>query len=227
MKKIALLALMAITGYSASAQYEQAKLKYSYTDLEPPLDSTTLRLPYPPHHPSYVTNLNKTLESYPDLKAMPLMMLLHNIGALPLAIQTSVRNNGGGVYNHNLYFEGLTTPSNSVMPNELKEIIEKQFESIDKFKAEMENASISRFGSGWTWLLVQPNGTLTIVSTANQDAPFMDVALTDGYPILNVDVWEHAYYLKYRNKRNDYLTNLWNVIDWKQVYSSYLKVMGK
>jgi Fe-Mn family superoxide dismutase len=113
------------------------------------------------------------------------------------------------------------------MPNELKEIIEKQFESIDKFKAEMEKASISRFGSGWTWLLVQPNGTLTIVSTANQDAPFMDVALTDGYPILNVDVWEHAYYLKYRNKRNDYLTNLWNVIDWKQVYSSYLKVMGK
>ena len=137
------------------------------------------------------------------------------------------RNNGGGVYNHNLFFDVLTPASKSVMPDELKQIIEKQYGSLEAFKKEMEKAALSRFGSGWAWLLVQPNGKLTITTTANQDAPFMDVALTEGYPIFNIDVWEHAYYLKYRNKRGDYLANLWKVVDWKQVYSNYLRAIGE
>ena len=226
-KQMVLLASLALVLSTASAQNGQVKLKYGYGDLEPYIDSTTIRIHYSAHHAAYATNLSKTLENYPDLKGMPLMMLLRNISTLPQPIQQAVRNNGGGVYNHNLYFENLTPPSNSVMPDEFKSILEKQYGSIEGFMAEMEKAALSRFGSGWAWLLVHPNGTLAITTTANQDAPFMDVALTEGYPIFNIDVWEHAYYLKYRNKRADYLANLWKVVDWKQVYSNYLKAIGQ
>ncbi|WP_320053180.1 superoxide dismutase [uncultured Acetobacteroides sp.] len=226
-KQLVFLASLALALSTASAQNGQVKLKYGYADLEPYIDSTTVRIHYSAHHAAYAANLSKTLESYPDLTGMPLMMLLRNISTLPQPIQQAVRNNGGGVYNHNLYFESLTAPSNSVMPDELKAILEKQYGSVEAFKAAMEKAALSRFGSGWAWLLVYPNGTLAITTTANQDAPFMDVALTEVYPIFNIDVWEHAYYLKYRNKRADYLANLWKVVDWRQLYSSYLKAIGQ
>lgn len=226
-KALILVVSLALTFVAASAQEGQVKLKYSYADLEPYIDSTTMRIHYSAHHAAYAANLVKALENYPDLKSMPLMMLLRNIGTLPQPIQQAVRNNGGGVYNHNLFFDVLTPASKSVMPDELKKVIEKQYGSLEAFKKEMEKAALSRFGSGWAWLLVQPNGKLTITTTANQDAPFMDVALTEGYPIFNIDVWEHAYYLKYRNKRGDYLANLWKVIDWKQVYSNYLRAIGE
>lgn len=226
-KQLVLWASLVLTIATASAQNGQVKLKYGYGDLEPYIDSTTVRIHYSAHHAAYAANLSKTLENYPDLKGMPLMMLLRNISTLPQPIQQAVRNNGGGVYNHNLYFESLTAPSNSIMPDEFKAILDKQYGSVEAFKAAMEKAALSRFGSGWAWLLVLPDGKLTITSTANQDAPFMDVALTEGYPIFNIDVWEHAYYLKYRNKRADYLTNLWKVVDWSQLYSNYLKAIGQ
>jgi Fe-Mn family superoxide dismutase len=227
MKQFLLLLPIIFGGFFANAQHEQIKLKYSYGDLEPFVDSTTMRIHYSAHHATYVKNLNKALEGHADLKNMPLIMLLKNINSLPQSIQMAVRNNGGGVYNHNLFFDVLTPASNSVMPNELQKILTAQFGSVDLFKAEMEKAASSRFGSGWAWLLVQPNGKLTVVSTANQDAPFMDVSFTEGHPIFNIDVWEHAYYLKYQNKRADYLKRLWNVVDWKQVYQNYLSATGE
>jgi superoxide dismutase, Fe-Mn family len=227
MKHAILITALALVSLSAIAQNGQAPLKYGYADLEPYIDSTTVRIHYSAHHAAYAANLSKALEGYPDLKAMPLPMLLRNIGTLPQPIQQAVRNNGGGVYNHNLYFESLTPPSSSVMPDELQAILEKQYGSVEAFKAEMGKAALARFGSGWAWLLVLPDGKLTITTTANQDAPFMDVAPTEGYPIFNIDVWEHAYYLKYRNKRADYLANLWKVVDWQQVYRSYQKAIGQ
>lgn len=227
MKQLLFLLLFTLGGIAANAQYEQIKLQYSYGDLEPYIDSTTMRIHYSAHHATYVKNLNKALEAYPDLKNMPLMMLLKNINSLPQPIQTTVRNNGGGVYNHNLFFDVLTPASKSVMPTEFANILTKQFGSVDAFKSEMEKAATGRFGSGWAWLLVQPSGKLSIVSTGNQDAPFMDVAYTEGFPIFNIDVWEHAYYLKYQNKRGDYLKNLWKVVDWGQVFQNYLRATGE
>lgn len=222
---LSVLALLLALG--TSAQNGQVKLKYGYADLEPYIDSTTMRIHYSAHHAAYAANLTKALEGYPDLKNMPLQMLIRNISTLPQPIQQAVRNNGGGVYNHNLFFETLTPPSQSVMPAELKQIIEKQYGTVDAFKDEMTKAAMSRFGSGWAWLLVLSDGKLKIVSTANQDAPFMDVAFTEGQPIFNIDVWEHAYYLKYRNKRADYLSNIWKVVDWTAIYQSYIKAMGR
>jgi Fe-Mn family superoxide dismutase len=227
MRKLLLLIAIVALAIIANAQHEQVKLRYSFGDLEPYIDSTTMRIHYSAHHKAYLNNLNKALEGYPDLKSMPLIMLLKNINSLPQSIQATVRNNGGGVYNHNIFFDLLTPPSNSVLPDEFKAILEKQFGSVDSFKAEMEKAAMSRFGSGWAWLLVLPNGKLAITSTANQDAPIMDVSFSEGYPIFNIDVWEHAYYLKYRNKRADYLANIWKVVDWKSIYTNYLRAIGE
>ena len=227
MKKLHLLTFALLAAIAASAQHQQAKLNYRFGDLEPYIDSTTMRIHYSAHHAAYAKNLNKALEGYPDLQAMPLMMLLRNITALPAPIQTAVRNNCGGVYNHNLFFEGLTSPANSQMPEAFRVIIEKQFGSVDKLEQEMTKASQSRFGSGWAWLMAQPDGKLTIVTTPNQDAPFMDVSLSEGSPIFNIDVWEHAYYLKYQNRRPEYLQNIWKVVNWDQVYQNYLKAVGQ
>lgn len=226
MKRNLIIAAFALFGLTAGAQHQQVALKYKYADLEPYIDSTTMRIHYSLHHAAYTKNLNSALEKYADYKQMPLVMLLKNINALPADIQTAVRNNGGGVYNHNLFFEQLTVPSKSVMPDGLKKVFVEQFGSVEAFKEEMGKAAMARFGSGWAWLLVDASGKMKVVSTANQDAPIMDVALTSGYPLMNIDVWEHAYYLKYKNKRAEYLKNIWNVVDWNFVYDSYRKALG-
>lgn len=226
MKKIALLLLMATGIFGASAQYQQVKLSYDYKDLEPYIDSTTMRIHYSLHHAGYTKNLNKALENSADLKSMPLIMLLKNINSLPQSLQVAVRNNGGGLYNHNLYFENLTPASKSKIPAEFEAIIAKQFGSLDAFKSEVEKAAAGRFGSGWAWVLVKADGKMIITTTANQDAPIMDVSYTEGFPILNIDVWEHAYYLKYQNKRPEYLKNFWKVVNWDSVYEKYKLAVG-
>lgn len=185
-------------------------LKYAFNALEPHIDATTMEIHHDRHHKAYVDNLNKAIEGT-DAADMSLEDLMANISKYPAA----VRNNGGGHYNHTLFWEILGadggTPS-----GELSDAINTAFGSLDGLKEKMNTAGTTRFGSGWAWLIVK-DGKLEVTSTPNQDNPLMDVAEVKGTPILGIDVWEHAYYLKYQNKRPDYLGAIWNVINWGEV----------
>ena len=185
-------------------------LKYAFNALEPHIDATTMEIHHDRHHKAYVDNLNKAIEGT-DAADMSLEDLMANISKYPAA----VRNNGGGHYNHTLFWEILGadggTPS-----GELSDAINKAFGSLDGLKEKMNTAGTTRFGSGWAWLIVKDD-KLEVTSTPNQDNPLMDVAEVKGTPILGIDVWEHAYYLKYQNKRPDYLGAIWNVINWGEV----------
>jgi superoxide dismutase, Fe-Mn family len=185
-------------------------LKYAFNALEPHIDATTMEIHHDRHHKAYVDNLNKAIDGT-DAADLSIEDLMANISKYPAA----VRNNGGGHYNHSLFWEILGadggTPS-----GELNDAINTAFGSLDGLKEKMNNAGITRFGSGWAWLIVK-DGKLEVTSTPNQDNPLMDVAEVKGTPILGIDVWEHAYYLKYQNKRPDYLGAIWNVINWNEV----------
>ncbi|CAD2076015.1 superoxide dismutase [Phocicoccus pinnipedialis] len=190
--------------------FELPKLPYAYDALEPSIDKETMEIHYSKHHNTYVTNLNNAVEGT-EFADKSLEELVKNLSSLPEDIQTAVRNNGGGHYNHSLFWE-LLSPEQKEIPAELKEAIEDKFGSVDSFKEKFEAAAASRFGSGWAWLIVGNDG-LEIVSTPNQDNPVMD----GQKPVFGVDVWEHAYYLKYQNKRPEYLKNIWNVVNWDKV----------
>jgi Fe-Mn family superoxide dismutase len=185
-------------------------LKYAFNALEPHIDATTMEIHHDRHHKAYVDNLNKAIEGT-DAANLSIEDLMANISKYPAA----VRNNGGGHYNHTLFWEILGadggTPS-----GELNDAINTAFGSLDGLKEKMNTAGATRFGSGWAWLIVK-DGKLEVTSTPNQDNPLMDVAEVKGTPILGIDVWEHAYYLKYQNKRPDYLGAIWNVINWNEV----------
>lgn len=185
-------------------------LKYAFNALEPHIDATTMEIHHDRHHKAYVDNLNKAIEGT-DAANLPLEELMANISKYPAA----VRNNGGGHYNHSLFWEILG--ANGGAPSgELNDAINAAFGSLDGLKEKMNAAGTTRFGSGWAWLIVK-DGKLEVTSTPNQDNPLMDVAEVKGTPILGIDVWEHAYYLKYQNKRPDYLGAIWNVINWEEV----------
>lgn len=192
--------------------FELPELKYKYTDLEPYIDAQTMEIHYSKHHQGYVNNLNKALENHPELSDKSVEELLQELNSLPEDIQTAVRNNGGGHYNHSLFWN-IMSPNPQTQPSDkLLEMINRDFGSIDKLKEEFNNAAAKRFGSGWAWL-VQDGGKLEVISTPNQDSP-----VSQGKnALMSVDVWEHAYYLKYQNKRGDYVSAWWNVLDWEAV----------
>ena len=198
--------------------HELPPLPYAHDALEPHIDKATMEIHHGRHHKAYVDNLNKAITGNTALEAKSLEALIGDLAAVPDAIRGPVRNNGGGHWNHTFFWNSLAAKSGGAPSGQLADAINAAFGSFADFQAKFENAGITRFGSGWAWL-VSNGGKLEIVSTANQDNPLMGkaVAGVEGKPLLGVDVWEHAYYLKYQNKRADYLKAVWNVVNWNAV----------
>jgi len=187
-------------------------LPYDYNALEPHIDEQTMRIHHDKHHAAYVTNLNAALEKHPELQQKSIEDLLKGINSVPEEIRTAVRNNGGGHANHTMFWEIMGPNGGGAPTGAIGDAITSAFGSFDAFKEQMNKAGTTRFGSGWAWL-VDAGGKLSVESTANQDSPIME----GKKPIIGIDVWEHAYYLKYQNKRPDYLAAWWNVINWDAV----------
>ncbi|MGP4072490.1 superoxide dismutase [Piscibacillus sp. B03] len=198
------------------AKFELPELPYAYDALEPHIDKETMNIHHTKHHNTYVTKLNAALEGHADLQDKSLEELLGNLDSLPSDIQTAVRNNGGGHANHSLFWTVLSPNGGGAPTGELADKINQAFGSFEDFKEKFGAAATGRFGSGWAWLVVK-NGELEITSTPNQDTPIMEGVT----PILGLDVWEHAYYLKYQNKRPDYVAAFWNVVNWDEVAKRY------
>ncbi|KAB0684320.1 superoxide dismutase [Aeromonas caviae] len=193
-------------------------LPYAYDALEPHIDALTMEIHHSRHHQTYVTNLNAALADLPELAALPLEALLARIDSLPAQVQGAVRNHGGGHANHSLFWQVMSPQGGGEPDGELAAAILRDLGGLEAFKQAFTQAALSRFGSGWAWLVVDGRGKLQVVSSANQDSPLME-GLT---PILGLDVWEHAYYLKYQNKRPDYIAAFYNVIDWDEVARRYV-----
>lgn len=198
------------------AKHELPALPYDHNALEPHIDEQTMRIHHGKHHATYVNNLNAALEGQSDLATKGLDDLLTSLDRVPENIRTAVRNNGGGHYNHTLFWQILSPNGGGEPGGALAEAINSTFGSFDKFKEEFAAAAAGRFGSGWAWLIVD-NGKLAITSTPNQDNPVME----GKTPILGLDVWEHAYYLKYQNRRPEYIQAFWNVVNWDEVAKRY------
>lgn len=196
--------------------FELPQLPYAANALEPNIDETTMNIHHDRHHATYVNNLNNALEGHADLQQKSIEDLLRSIDSVPESIRTAVRNNGGGHANHSLFWEVLSPNGGGAPTGALADDINATFGSFDKFKEDFGKAATTRFGSGWAWLAVN-KGKLELFSTANQDSPYMD----GKTPILGLDVWEHAYYLKYQNKRPDYIAAFWNVVNWAEVSKRY------
>jgi Fe-Mn family superoxide dismutase len=191
-------------------------LPYAFDALEPHIDAQTMQIHHGKHHQAYVNNLNAALEKAPELQNKPLDDLLGKLDAVPEGIRMAVRNNGGGHWNHSLFWQIMAPKAGGEAPGALGEAIRSSFGDFAKFREQFAAAGVGRFGSGWAWLAKKGNG-LSVVSTANQDSP-----LSDGLtPILGIDVWEHAYYLNYQNRRADYVNAWWNVVNWKAVADKY------
>jgi len=197
------------------SKFELPALPYDFNALEPYIDARTMEIHHGKHHAGYVNNLNAAVENT-DMEGKSLEELLANISNLPVA----VRNNGGGHFNHSLFWSVMGPNKGGTPSGELAEAIKSAFGSFDSFKEQFAKAAATRFGSGWAWLVVA-DGKLVVSSTPNQDNPLMDVADVKGTPILGIDVWEHAYYLHYQNRRPDYVSAFWNVIDWDAVTKNY------
>ncbi|RMG44909.1 MAG: superoxide dismutase [Acidobacteria bacterium] len=201
--------------------FELPPLPYAYDALEPYIDTQTMTLHHDKHHAAYVNNTNKILADHPDLASKPIDELIAHLNELPESIRTAVRNNGGGHFNHTIFWSIMGPNAGGDPTGPVAEAIGKRFGSFGAFKEQFNKAGLSRFGSGWVWLIRTKNGDLEVVSTANQDSP-----LTDGhYPIMGNDVWEHAYYLKYQNRRADYLEAWWNVVNWEAVNRRFEEAM--
>ena len=212
-----ILFLFVTTSLLCFGQFKIPALQFKYNALEPYIDSTTMRIHHDLHHGAYAANLNKALEKYPDLYKKGILELIQNIDVLPADIQTAVRNNGGGFYNHSFFWTMLAPAGTANMTPKLEKKLIENFGSIDAFKGEFEKAAVNRFGSGWAWLIKDNSGKLRIISTPNQDNSLMKISEVKGIPVLTLDVWEHAYYLKYRNKRMAYVKAFWNVVNWTEV----------
>ncbi len=198
------------------------KLRYAYDALMPYIDAKTMEIHLTKHHQAYIDNLNKALELHPQFSNYSLDDLLKNLKALPESIQTVVQNNAGGHFNHSLFWE-MMTPQSKMVQGFLHVEILKKYGSMQSFQQQFEAAAKSRFGSGWAWLILNSQGDLQIYSTANQDA----VIMKNDVPLLGLDVWEHAYYLQYQNRRPDYICAWWNVVNWEFVEQNYKNVIGK
>jgi Fe-Mn family superoxide dismutase len=204
--------------------HELPKLPYAVDALEPHIDARTMEIHHDKHHAAYVNNLNAALEKHPDLQAKPLDALLRNLAIVPDSIRTAVRNNGGGALNHSLFWQWLS-PKGGAPSLELARKIDASFGSFDAFKDVFGKAAATRFGSGWAWLSVKPDGGLCVCSSPNQDSPLMQgISECSGEVLLGLDVWEHAYYLKYQNRRLDYVGAWWNVVNWDRVNALYAAI---
>lgn len=200
------------------------KLPYSYDALEPFIDEKTMEIHYSKHHQGYVDNLNKVLEQYSEWQRLEVEEILKKLNEIPEQIRLTVRNNGGGHLNHSLFWE-IMGPKGKVKAEpegELRKEIEKTFGGLNDFKELFSKTAVSRFGSGWGWLSLQKDGNLVVHSTPNQDPPLLEGL----FPLVGVDVWEHAYYLKYQNRRAEYIENWWNVVNWEKVEEIYAKSKG-
>jgi Fe-Mn family superoxide dismutase len=197
----------------AAIGYTLPKLPYAFDALEPHIDAQTMQIHHDKHHAAYVDNLNKALADQPALRQKDPITLMREINAVPAAIRQTVINNGGGHVNHTLFWQMMAPNSGGTPTGEVARGIDSAFGGFEKFKTTFSDAAMKRFGSGWAWLVVGPGGRFEVISTANQDSPFM----TGQYPILGLDVWEHAYYLKYQNRRADYVQAWWNVVNWDYV----------
>ncbi|MBI2202035.1 MAG: superoxide dismutase [Armatimonadetes bacterium] len=203
--------------------FKLPELGYAYTALEPTIDAQTMEIHYSKHHQAYVNNLNAALEKHAAFQRKEVEDLLSSLSDLPTEIQAAVRNNGGGHLNHSMFWQWLKPGGSQEPSGKLLDDIKATFGSFDTFKEQFAQAATTRFGSGWAWLAVDRAGKLKIYSTANQDAP-----VTEGNkPLLGLDVWEHAYYLKYQNRRPDYVKAWWNVVNWTTVAQAYEKAKGR
>ena len=196
--------------------HELPPLPYAFNALEPHIDEMTMRIHHDKHHGAYVNNLNMALQKYPALQGRSAEDLLRELSALPEDIRTAVRNNGGGHVNHTMFWE-IMKPGGNPPSGLILEAIDAAFGTIDSFKDQFAKAAMSRFGSGWAWLVQLPDGRLAIESTPNQDNPLME----GKWPVFGLDVWEHAYYLKYQNRRADYVDAWWSVVNWSAVGNRY------
>jgi superoxide dismutase len=223
MKKVLFffLSMGMLCGQIAFAQFSQKPLPYAYTALEPYIDAQTMEIHYSKHHAAYVKNLNAAVVGTDIANAK-----IEDIFAKVSKYSDAVRNNAGGHYNHELFWNILTDKKTSLHP-QLEEAIKSTWTSVDSMKTLLNKAAATRFGSGWAWLFVTTEGKLAIGSSPNQDNPLMDNSPIKGFPILGIDVWEHAYYLKYQNKRADYLSAIWNVVNWEEVSNRYFTVVPK
>ncbi|WP_429070944.1 superoxide dismutase [Aeromonas dhakensis] len=197
-------------------------LAYAYDALEPHIDALTMEIHHSRHHQTYINNLNAALADHPELAALPVEALLARFDSLPVQIQGAVRNHGGGHANHSLFWRVMSPQGGGEPGGELAAAIERDLGGVEAFKQAFTQAALSRFGSGWAWLVVDGSGKLQVVSSANQDSPLQDGLV----PILGLDVWEHAYYLKYQNKRPDYIAAFYKVIDWSEVARRYVAALG-
>ncbi len=197
--------------------FEVPPLPYDYSALEPYIDTQTMQLHHDKHHQAYVTNLNAALQGQNHLASWSVEDLVRRISEVPESIRTAVRNNGGGHINHTMFWQIMKPSGGGEPTGQLASAIQQAFGSFDQFKAAFNDAGVKRFGSGWAWLVLDNNGNLRVISTANQDSPFMDGL----YPVMGNDVWEHAYYLKYQNRRADYLNAWWNVVNWDEIARRY------
>lgn len=218
-------ALLLAPGLSAAAaEFSLPPLPYGPEALEPYVDTETMRIHHGRHHKAYVDNLNAQIQNFPALAGMDLEDMQRRISEFNVA----VRNNGGGHYNHTLFWQVMAPAGKGGAPSPaLAAAIERRFGSLDAMKAEMNRAALGQFGSGWAWLIVGADGELAVTATANQDNPLMDVVPVRGTPVLGVDVWEHAYYLKYQNRRAAYLEAWWNVVNWDEVSRRYAAAVAQ
>lgn len=207
--------------------FKQVDLKYDFNALEPHIDELTMVTHYTKHHATYTNNLNAALEKSPELAGKSIEEIFLSLSDIADEAQkNALRNNGGGFYNHNLYFSSLSPKGGGEPDGELAEQIRKDFGSFDALKEKLSQAAASRFGSGWAWLSADKNGALQVSSSPNQDNPIMETK-GEWIPILGIDVWEHAYYLKYKNLRVDYIKSFFDIIDWKEVASNYKKASNR
>ena len=203
--------------------YELPPLPYPKDALEPNIDAQTMEIHHGKHHNAYVTNVNKAIAGKPELEKKSVEDLISSLNAVPEDIRTAVRNNGGGHANHSMFWKLMSPKGGGAPSGRLADDIKASFGSLDAFKEKFEAAGVGRFGSGWAWLIVNKSGKLEIVSTANQDNPLMD----GNRPVLGCDVWEHAYYLKYQNRRPDYLKAWWNVVNWAEADKNYAAALKR
>ena len=201
---------------SAPQPFTLPKLGYAFDALEPHIDAKTMEIHYTKHHQAYITNANKALADHPELQKLSGPQILQSLGAMPEKIRTTLKNNVGGHVNHSFFWQVIRPNAGGAPTGELATAIAGTFGSVDKFKAAFTDAAMKRFGSGWAWLCVK-GGVLAVQSSANQDSPLSDGAV----PVLGLDVWEHAYYLHYQNRRADYVAAFWNVVNWTQVSANY------
>lgn len=222
-KTVRVLASSAIfASIAMAAQFTLPALPYATNALEPSIDQQTMEIHHEKHHKAYVDNLNAQFEAFPELDKLSIEEIMAKISKF----NPAVRNNGGGHYNHDLFWKVMSPVDKAGAPSaELSKAIEQDFGSLDKMKDTFSKAAATRFGSGWAWLIVTADKKLAITSTPNQDNPLMDIAEVKGTPILAIDVWEHAYYLKYQNRRGDYLKEWWKIVNWNEVNARYAKAL--